>query len=372
MGQIDYQGLTNVYTYMGWQLITDPTSQQYKLREDAGMNFDNEGFGIIDGRYVIACTERYGAIGDCIDWTLADGTVLHTIMGDEKSSSDSNNNGWGHVDGSYISVIEFVVDRDTWYTSPMHANPGTSSCHPEWAGQIQNYENIGNYWTGIVGVNGLLANLKTVKGERYFQGQMRTVWYIGTYMQDGYVYFNDADFWRCFPDGSNLQIWYPSKESWVNSNAITNIQISNLNTNGSNANNANVEKAVQWMIDKANTHNITYSQSYRNLKNPDGMSYDCSSFVITGFYVGGLNANASYTGDMRSGFEAIGFRWIPGNYFDSSQCQRGDILLNESIHTQVYIGNNQDVNCGATPAAVITHSPDNFGRGWDGILRYAG
>ena len=49
--------------------------------------------------------------------------------------------------------------------------------------------------------------------------------------------------------------------------------------------------------------------------------------------------------------------------------QRGDILLKEDDHTQMYIGNNQDVNCGNTPARVMVHSVDNYGRGWDGILR---
>ena len=47
------------YTYMGWQAITSPSSNQYRLREAAGMNFDEEGFGRIDGRYVIACTTTF-------------------------------------------------------------------------------------------------------------------------------------------------------------------------------------------------------------------------------------------------------------------------------------------------------------------------
>lgn len=376
MPSIDYQGLTNVYTYMGWQLITDPTSPQYKLREDAGMNFDSEGFGIIDGRYVIACCERYGTIGDAIDWTLANGNILKTIMGDEKSSSDPNNNGWGHVEGNSISIVEFVVDQTTWY-NPMHANPGTQNCHPEWAGQISNYNNVGNYYTGIVGVNGFSGNIIVLKGQKYFNGNMIDVAYIGSVIGD-FIYFNDNEFWRCKTDGTLLQILYPDKNIWVMTKAIQNISISGFNQNGNAgsgsgvAPNANVETAVQWMINKANTNEVTYSQSNRNLKNPNGTSYDCSSFVITGFYVGGFDANAIYTGDMRSAFEALGFRWIPGTTFTADQLVRGDILLKEGEHTQVYIGNNQDVNCGSTPARVQGHSDDNYGTGWDGVLRYAG
>lgn len=141
---------------------------------------------------------------------------------------------------------------------------------------------------------------------------------------------------------------------------------------GSTASNAQVEQAVQWAIDKASNNYITYSQSNRNLKNVNGTSYDCSSFIITAFYAAGVNVNTTYTGDMRAGFTAAGWTWIPGTTWQSSQLQRGDILLNESNHTQMYIGNNQDVNCGSTPAKVVTHSVDNYGRGWDGILRYAG
>lgn len=142
--------------------------------------------------------------------------------------------------------------------------------------------------------------------------------------------------------------------------------------NGSTASNATVEAAVQWAVNKATSTYITYSQSARNLKNVDGTSYDCSSFIITAFYAAGLNVNATYTGNMRSGFTELGFTWIPGTTFEASQCLRGDILLNESVHVQMYIGNNQDVNCGSTPAGVQEHSSDNYGRGWDGILRYEG
>lgn len=129
---IDYEGRNNVYTYMGWQLITDQTSLQWKLKQDAGENFDSEGFGDIDGRYVIACTETFGGVGDAINWELADGTILKTIIGDIKSSGDANWSKYGHIYGNSLSVIEAVVDYNTWY--PSHPNPGTPTCKPEWAG----------------------------------------------------------------------------------------------------------------------------------------------------------------------------------------------------------------------------------------------
>ena len=45
-------GLGSSHTYMGWQMITSTSSTQYKLKESAGMNFDEEGFGKIGDRYV--------------------------------------------------------------------------------------------------------------------------------------------------------------------------------------------------------------------------------------------------------------------------------------------------------------------------------
>lgn len=138
---------------------------------------------------------------------------------------------------------------------------------------------------------------------------------------------------------------------------------------GAQATSEMVENAVLWAIDRATNYYITYSQTNRNLKNVNGTSFDCSSFIITAFYAAGLDVNASTTANMRIGFISAGFRWISGSSFTASQCQRGDILLAEASHTQMYIGNNQDVNCGSTPARVQTHV-NSFP--WDGILRFDG
>lgn len=139
-------GLGSVFTYMGWQLITSKTSVQYKLRSQAGQNFNSEGFGIINNRYVIACTTTYGAVGDYIDVYQSNGNVLKCIIGDIKNQNDSGCNKWGHLSGK--CVIEFVVDKSKWY-NPMHANPGTSSCHPEWGGKtITKIVNLGSYFNG--------------------------------------------------------------------------------------------------------------------------------------------------------------------------------------------------------------------------------
>lgn len=140
------EGLGNIHTYMGWQMITSKSSTQYKLREAAGMNFDEEGFGKIGDRYVIACTTTFGNVGDFIDVYMEDGTVLKCVIGDIKSQGDEGCNKWGHNNGDCI--IEFVVDKKTWYGSSggSHANPGTQSCHPEWNQEIDKIVNKGNFF----------------------------------------------------------------------------------------------------------------------------------------------------------------------------------------------------------------------------------
>ena len=115
------------FTYMGWSLITSTGSNQYKLRVKTGEHYDANGFGKIGDRYVIACTPTFGKIGDEIDFVLANGRVIHGIMGDEKNMSDAGCNKWGH-DGGH-SVVEFVVNKSMWY----HTGKTVTRFHPEWA-----------------------------------------------------------------------------------------------------------------------------------------------------------------------------------------------------------------------------------------------
>ena len=147
-------GLGAVHTYMGWQTITSTSSTQYKLRQQAGMQFDSEGFGRINGRYVIACTSTYGQVGDYVDFYQEDGSVIQCIIGDIKNQSDTGCNEWGHLNGT--CVVEFIVDKNTWYStskggsaSNMHINPGNEGCHPEWNQNIVKVVNGGSYFDNL-------------------------------------------------------------------------------------------------------------------------------------------------------------------------------------------------------------------------------
>ncbi len=133
-------GLGSKHTYMGWQCITARSSDQYKLIESAGMNFDEQGFGKIGDRYVVATTTTFGNVGDYIDVVQEDGTIIKCIIGDIKSQGDANCNKWGHSNG--VDVVEFVVDRSSWYGT----NKSVVGYHPDWNKNIDSIINKGNYF----------------------------------------------------------------------------------------------------------------------------------------------------------------------------------------------------------------------------------
>lgn len=136
-------GLGSVHSYMAWQLLTRAGTDQLRFRMDTGMPFNDEGFGIVNGRYVIACTDTFGGVGDYIDFYQEDGLVIPCVIGDIKNQNDSGCNEWGHLNGRCI--VEFVVDRSMWYGRG-HANPGTPQCHPEWNKNIVKAQKMGSYY----------------------------------------------------------------------------------------------------------------------------------------------------------------------------------------------------------------------------------
>lgn len=103
-----------------------------------------------------------------------------------------------------------------------------------------------------------------------------------------------------------------------------------------------IESAISWAVSIANDDSHGYSWDGRW-----GPDYDCSSLVISAFRESGLSlSGATTTVNMRSIFSKEGFTWIPASQIDLSNPNsliRGDILLNESSHTEIYIGNGQNV-----------------------------
>ncbi len=120
------ENLGSVYTYMGWNMVTNTSSAQYKLRIQSGEKYDEDGFGRIGERYVIACTTTYGKVGDEVDFVLKNGQVIHGVIGDIKNQDDAGCNKWGHQEGN--CVVEFCVNKATWYGT----NKTVDKFHPEW------------------------------------------------------------------------------------------------------------------------------------------------------------------------------------------------------------------------------------------------
>ena len=108
---------------------------------------------------------------------------------------------------------------------------------------------------------------------------------------------------------------------------------------------------------------------------------DCSSAAIECYAALGVDCGgASYTGNMRSCMVGTGnFKWIT----DLSQRRRGDILLNETHHTAIFLGGGK-----LGQFSISEHGTTHGTRGdqtgyesnvkayynypWNGILRYCG
>ena len=160
------------------------------------------------------------------------------------------------------------------------------------------------------------------------------------------------------------------------------------------------EKAAQLMEHLCNHDSHGYSQPNRKgtgkietVTLSDGSSYpislgdrDCSSAVIDAWETvcPGSTGKATYTGNMRSEFVKTGmFVWHPNG--DGYKPKRGDLYLNESRHTAMYLGNGKLGEFSISETNGITgqtgdqngwesHIRDvyNYSAGWDGILAYVG
>ena len=113
---------------------------------------------------------------------------------------------------------------------------------------------------------------------------------------------------------------------------------------------------------------------------------DCSSSVCDAWEhaLPGSTGGATYTGNMRRGFTESGcFEWHP--WGDGYQPKRGDVALNETHHTEMYLGGGRMGGFNGSEHGTIDGAEgDQTGResrikdvytyshGWDGVLAYVG
>ena len=140
-----------------------------------------------------------------------------------------------------------------------------------------------------------------------------------------------------------------------------------------------VEKATEWMINLAEDDSHGYSQA--NRWGPS--DYDCSSAIITAWQQAGVPVKvngATYTGNMRAAFLLAGFKDVTASVDlqTGSGLHRGDVLLNYTSHTAMYIGDGKIVHARSSEGNNIPGDQNGqeiriqpyFNFPWDCVLRY--
>lgn len=99
-------GHKGIKTFMSYKAITDKTSYQYILQQDAYT--DEMGFRKINNRYCVAIGTAFKVnIGQQFDAELENGTIIECIVGDIKANNDTD------ITNTFTSqgcCLEFIVD----------------------------------------------------------------------------------------------------------------------------------------------------------------------------------------------------------------------------------------------------------------------
>jgi hypothetical protein len=114
-----------------------------------------------------------------------------------------------------------------------------------------------------------------------------------------------------------------------------------------------IARAVSWAVMIANNNGYGYDQPTRetgwekyqsdpNCASQCG-SFDCTSFISAALTAAGyFKTNPNFAGNEVSELEGVGFKQVATSATTSANLQPGDILLTAD-HTEMYIGNNQNV-----------------------------
>ena len=120
--------------YMPYTAVTSKRSKQYKILNDklAWTNHTN-GVRMYGGYWCVAIGSGWGAkVGDKLDLYLANGTVIPSIMADQKADRHTKNN--NRVCISNGGVAEFIVDYKVF--NKFKDRSGTVNFIPYWNSKI--------------------------------------------------------------------------------------------------------------------------------------------------------------------------------------------------------------------------------------------
>lgn len=137
-----------------------------------------------------------------------------------------------------------------------------------------------------------------------------------------------------------------------------------------------IERVCALAIEMANDNSHGYSQYDRW-----GPDYDCSSLIIYLWTACGVDVKsrgATYTGNMYNAFLQAGFRKVNPAI---EVLEAGDVLLNVTRHTALYIGDNKIVHAAGSETGGIHGKPGDqtgyeiciatyYDFPWDYVLRY--
>lgn len=113
------------------------------------------------------------------------------------------------------------------------------------------------------------------------------------------------------------------------------------------------ESATRWMEALAGNDSHGYDQIYRWGEKGD---YDCSSAVISAYKRAGLPLTCTYTGNMKADMVKNGFADVTAevNLSTGAGLIRGDVLLNETHHTAMYVGDGKEVEASINEKGTAT------------------
>lgn len=114
----NYNGLSVGYvwdTAFGYRSDWNRSSPQFKMQclwESEGCT-SKDNVMTLNDKYMIACKDTFGQIGDWITFGFENGTTIECVVYDEKGS-ESNSTIWGHIeteDWSTVKVLEFYMEN---------------------------------------------------------------------------------------------------------------------------------------------------------------------------------------------------------------------------------------------------------------------